>query len=158
MASTVWDLLQTALTNSFNAMNSKVAHLIEGEDETNHVMKSAPVAYGAGGAAQRNHVLSATLWQAASGGGTLYALHIENAQAATAFIQVFDKLSANVTLATTVPDWEFQVPASSDKEIVIGAPGALLANGLTIASTTTSHGSTTSAATVYGTVILSAPA
>ena len=51
--------------------------------------------------------------QVVTGTGVLLGVQVCNNQAAAVFIQLFDALSANVTLATTNPDWEFSVPAST---------------------------------------------
>lgn len=70
-----------------------------------------------------------------------------NNSAATAFIQMFDTTGA-VTLATTNPDFEFQVAANATLALPVSASGVRFYNGLKVASTTTEKGLTGSAAGV----------
>ena len=87
--------------------------------------------------------------QVFTGTGTLLGIQVCNNQAAVVFIQLFDALSANVTLGTTLPDWEFSVPAStSTTTIALPVNGLKLRIGLVAASTTTEGGLTGSAAGV----------
>ena len=93
--------------------------------------------------------LAATKPQVFTGTGTLLGIQVCNNQAAVVFIQLFDALSANVTLGTTLPDWEFSVPASSSTTtIALPVNGLKLRIGLVAASTTTEGGLTGSAAGV----------
>ena len=93
--------------------------------------------------------LAATKPQVWTGEGTLVGLQVCNNQAAVVFIQLFDALAANVTLATTNPDWEFSVPASTSTSFnPLPACGLKLRIGLVAASTTTEKGLTGSAAGV----------
>lgn len=83
------------------------------------------------------------------GEGILQGVQVCNAQAAVCFIQLFDALVANVTLGTTVPDWEFSVPASTSTTTIAMPPGGLkLRVGLVAGSTTAEKGGTGSAAGV----------
>jgi hypothetical protein len=87
--------------------------------------------------------------QVFAGTGTLLGIQVCNNQAAVVFIQLFDALSANVTLATTNPDWEFSVPANTNTSFnPLPANGLKLRIGLTAASTTLEKGSVASAAGV----------
>jgi hypothetical protein len=93
--------------------------------------------------------LAATKPQVWTGEGTLMGIQVCNNQAAAVFIQLFDALAANVTLATTNPSWEFSVPASTSTTTVALPPcGLKLRIGLVAASTTTEKGLTGSAAGV----------
>ena len=71
-----------------------------------------------------------------------------NAQAAVIFIQLFDALLANVTLGTTVPDWEFSIAASTSLAVPLPANGIVFHSGLVAGSTTGEKGATPSAAGV----------
>jgi len=98
---------------------------------------------------QQTRDLAAAKPQVWTGEGTLLGIQVCNNQAAAVFIQLFDALAANVTLATTNPDWEFSVPASTSTTTVALPPcGLRLKNGLVAASTTTEKGLTGSAAGV----------
>lgn len=72
---------------------------------------------------------------------------VVNNTAAIAFIQLFDTVGA-VTLATTNPDFEFQVAANSTLALPLSASGVRFFAGLKAASTTTEKGLTGSAAGV----------
>lgn len=80
--------------------------------------------------------------------GTLFAVHIENNQAAAAWIQIFNVISGSVTLGTTTPDSEKLVAANSSADVVLPAHGAPFGTAMTIASTTAEKGATPSAAGV----------
>lgn len=84
----------------------------------------------------------------ASAGAILAYLRLISG-ATAAFLQMFNKPAAQVTLGTTVPAWVVQLAASQDLTIVNGLvqlPQLGLLNlggsGLSIAWTTTSSGST----------------
>ena len=80
--------------------------------------------------------------------GNLYGLQVVNAQAATAFVQVFDAAVGAVTLGTTPPDLELQVAANSAASLPVPLEGINFANAITVASTTAEAGSSASAAGV----------
>ncbi|MDE2097724.1 MAG: hypothetical protein KGL39_10785 [Patescibacteria group bacterium] len=80
--------------------------------------------------------------------GTLYGLHVENNQGATAWVQVFDVASGSVTLGTTVPDYELKVAANSSGDLILPALGAPFGTAISIASTTAEKGNTGSSAGV----------
>jgi hypothetical protein len=62
-----------------------------------------------------NGSLSETKVEAVSTPCNLYGFEIENNSAASdIFVQIFDKLAANVTVGTTVPDYTFRVPAGAN--------------------------------------------
>lgn len=84
--------------------------------------------------------LNGTVQQLASSGGNVYQMHFENGAGSTAFIQVFDSLAANVNLGTTTPTWEWIVPTLANQDVVFGAQGSALSNGLSFAATTGSRG------------------
>ena len=90
---------------------------------------------------------------------TVDGWHIVNTTAALAYIQVFDKTSANVTLGTTTADYVIPVPANGSVAAVLGTGDAnnsaiagsqrvTHALGCTIAATTTRTGNTTAACDV----------
>ena len=79
---------------------------------------------------------------------TLMGLSIVNNQAAVIFVQLFNALVANVTLGTTVPDYEFSVAASTSVVVALPACGIRFGLGITAGSTTTEKGATPSAAGV----------
>lgn len=72
---------------------------------------------------------------------TLFGYHILNNTAAIAYVQVFDKLSTNVTVGTTVPDYVIPVPANGGAVMAMGRTGSRHANGMSVACTTTRTGS-----------------
>jgi len=74
--------------------------------------------------------------------------HILNLTAAVAYIQVFYKLAANVTLGTTVADFHIPLPASGGATLNFGGSGWRTRGPLTLASTTDTTGSTTAASFV----------
>lgn len=78
----------------------------------------------------------------------LYSITITNAQAAVAFIQLFNVALAGVTLGTTVPDFEVSIPANSSLTLSWMDRGLNFSTALTVGSTTTEKGATGSAAGV----------
>ena len=93
--------------------------------------------------------LAAAKPQVWTGEGNLMGIQVCNNQAAVVFIQLFDALAASVTLATTNPDWEFSVAASTSTTFnPLPSCGIKLRVGLVAASTTTEKGLTGSAAGV----------
>jgi hypothetical protein len=78
--------------------------------------------------------------------GSLFAVHIENNQAAAAWIQIFD--ASAPTLGTTNPDIEKLVAANASADIPLPANGVLFGTAIKIASTTTEKGAVGSAAGV----------
>jgi hypothetical protein len=71
------------------------------------------------------------------------AYHILNTVAAITYIQIFYKLSASVTLGTTVADYVIGLPASGGATLNLSGQGWRTRGPLTIASTTTPTGLTT---------------
>lgn len=68
--------------------------------------------------------------------GRLYKLRVLNTSAATKyFAQIHDKATAAVN--TNVPVWEGQVAGSTDVEFDFGTAGLFLANGCSVALSTT---------------------
>jgi hypothetical protein len=72
---------------------------------------------------------------------TLYGWQINNPNAAVSYVQVFNKLTANVTVGTTTPDFVIGIAASGFASFSI-PQGIDLSIGLVIAATTTIGGST----------------
>lgn len=76
--------------------------------------------------------------------GSLVYLEACNLTAATLFLQVYDALSASVTVGTTTPTMTFVLPSNGTaqcRELEFGLPGAAFATGITLAVTTTFGGS-----------------
>lgn len=62
-----------------------------------------------------NGALAETKATAFIGMGNLYGFELENNNATTdVFVQFYDKLIANVTVGTTVPDFTFRIPAGAN--------------------------------------------
>ncbi len=80
--------------------------------------------------------------------GTLYGVQIINTTAATQWVQLFDLATGSVTLGTTSPFLEVQVPASSMVQLQLPAIGVAFTTAICWASTTAERGSTTSPAGV----------
>jgi hypothetical protein len=82
--------------------------------------------------------------------GQVFGVVVVNAQAAAAFIQVFDvATTAGVTLGTTTPDLELSIAGNTTTTFAWGnEDGVRFDNGIQIASTTTEGGLTGSAAGV----------
>ena len=75
--------------------------------------------------------------------------HVVNTTAAEAFIQVFDaRQTADVTLGTTAPNFTIPLAANGESDINLGDNGTPFLNGIVIASTTSSSGSSTAASDV----------
>ncbi len=91
--------------------------------------------------------VNATKQQVKGTAGQLYGYHILNTTSAIAYMQVFDKASASVTVGTTVADYIIPLPASGGATIEIST-GIAHATGITIACTTTRTGSTNAACDV----------
>lgn len=70
-----------------------------------------------------------------------------NLNAAVAYLQVFDKQSASVSLGTTTPDWYICLPASGNVCLELLKP-VKHTTGCSIAVTTTATGSTAGSASV----------
>ena len=85
--------------------------------------------------------VNATKQQVKGSAGQVYGWQILNTTSAIAYVQVFDKTSANVTVGTTAPDYVIPLPPNSGATLGIGQ-GVAHANGITIACTTTRTGST----------------
>jgi hypothetical protein len=85
--------------------------------------------------------VNATKQQVKGSAGQVYGYHILNNTAAIAYMQVFDKASASVTVGTTTPDYVIPLPASFGATLEIST-GVAHANGITVACTTTRTGST----------------
>lgn len=78
---------------------------------------------------------------------------VENTSAAAAYVQIFDAASSAVTLATSHPDLEIPVAATTGfVTVVFPTSGGTFPNGACVASTTASEGNTGSASGVRVTV------
>jgi hypothetical protein len=97
---------------------------------------------GAGGKTlYSNTALTNTKQQVKGSAASLYGWHIYNPNAAVTYVQIFNALSASVTVGTTAPDMVIGVPANSAVSLN-DSLGLNFATGLTIAATTTFNGST----------------
>lgn len=68
--------------------------------------------------------------------------HLLNETAAVAYVQVFYKLAAAVTVGTTTPDVVIPLPASGGATMKFEGKGWRIPTALTLAATTTSGGAT----------------
>ncbi len=75
---------------------------------------------------------------------TLQGIQVCNAQAAAAFIQLFDA-TGDVTPGTTNPDLEFSVAANASQAFDLGKRGIDFVSGLKMISTTAERGAVGSA-------------
>lgn len=66
----------------------------------------------------------------------IHGLVVVNQTAAEAFLQVFDALTANVTVGTTAPDWVIPIPASGGVVIPLSSVGFQHLKGVIIAGCT----------------------
>ncbi len=97
--------------------------------------------------------------------GVIFSLYAVNTTAATAYLQVFCKSSASVTLGTTVPDFFVRLPSTTVSATLNGgtanvplsfpagvcgllADGATAGTGISVAGTTTATGATGAAVSV----------
>lgn len=87
-----------------------------------------------------NAALLATKQAVKTSPGRLYGLHIQNPNAADAWVQFFDVASAGVTVGTTTPNWSVWVPALSGLDDLDFAVAIEFNTALTIAATTTATG------------------
>lgn len=77
------------------------------------------------------------------------SIHVYNGAGAACFVQFFNTgATANVTLGTTVPDFQIGVPSATALAVPIPDGGLIFGGGLVVASTTAANGGTTSAAGV----------
>jgi hypothetical protein len=77
----------------------------------------------------------------------LYGVKLVNTTAAAAYLQVFDKLAANVTVGTTTPTFCFRLAANESVNIQFEAP-IDFQNGMTLAGCTSATNSTGAAISV----------
>lgn len=100
-----------------------------------------------------NDAVAGTVVQVKASTGQLYSLSLTNTTAATAYLQVFCKPSASVTLGTTVADFTFRLKTNAgagdqrDMTFPVGI-GCSAGTGLSLAGTTTATGSTGAAISV----------
>jgi|SRR6185369_2438884 len=78
----------------------------------------------------------------------LHGWQIVNQTAAEAFVQVFDKADADISVGTTVPDYVIPLPASGGAVLPLNKVGFRHDIGLEIACTTTPTGSSGAACDV----------
>jgi hypothetical protein len=91
--------------------------------------------------AYRNPALLATPVQVKSGGSRIHQYHFGNPNSATVFVHIYNALSANVVVGTTVPLATYMVAANAALDGYW--PNSLTYSvGITLAATTTAAGST----------------
>lgn len=99
-----------------------------------------------------NDAVAGTVVQVKSGMGMIYALKLVNTTAATAYLQIFDLASANVTLGSTTAKMTYRLAANESVNIPLSVPlelGRTTTNaGISLAGTTTATGSTGAAISV----------
>lgn len=84
----------------------------------------------------------------------LHELDLVNTTAAVAYVQIFFKPSASVTLGTTAPDLIVRLPANASKTLAWPFGVTLSAGtGLSFAATTTTNGAVTAAVSVVAAFI-----
>ena len=104
--------------------------------------------------------LAATVVQIKGGAATFGGyINLFNPNTATTYIQVFNKLSANVTLGTTAPDFVITLPGiatasatGSDRNLEM-THGVALSTGYSVAATTTATGLTAPASAAVATLL-----
>lgn len=100
-----------------------------------------------GGLTTATGSIGATKTQLKGSAGQVFGWYIYNPNASVVYVQVFDVLSASVTLGTTAPTYSIGIPPSSGAN-VFSDIGILHAAAITIAITTTRAGLTAPGATV----------
>lgn len=109
-----------------------------------------------------NDAVAGTAVQVKATVGQIYSLSLTNTTAATAYLQVFCKPLASVTLGTTAPDFAIRLKtnagAGDERDVVfpvgtcgLSATGTPGGTGITLAGTTTATGSTGAAISVMAT-------
>ncbi len=91
----------------------------------------------------------ATVRAVKTSAGVLVGIAIVNNQSATAWVQVFNKAIADVTLTTDKPVLEFQVAANTSLYPALPIFGVAFTSAISVASTTTEAGNTLSATGVH---------
>lgn len=71
----------------------------------------------------------------------VHAIHLVNTTGSTAYLQVFNKLAADVTVGTTVADFAIRLAANATFTLPLTMP-LDFSVGVVVAGTTTSTGST----------------
>lgn len=89
-----------------------------------------------------NGALLATKQSVKTSSGRLYGWHIQNPNAADAWVQFYDLASAIVTVGTTAPSWSLWVPALAGLDDPSLSYPVEFSTALVIAATTTSAGAT----------------
>lgn len=86
-----------------------------------------------------NDAVAGTKAEVKGAPGFLHAIHVVNTTAATAYLQIHDKLAANTTIGTDVPVMCVRLAANATVTIPLEMP-LQFKNGITIAGTTTAGG------------------
>jgi hypothetical protein len=89
-----------------------------------------------------NVALDGTLVQVKSTVTNLYGYHIYNPGTAMAYIQLFNAMSADVTLGTTAPAIVLAIPPEGGLDMAQGSVPVTFSRAMTLAATTTPTGAT----------------
>lgn len=87
-----------------------------------------------------NGVADGTKVAVSSSGQDIAGYHLLNTTAAPAYLQIFYKASADVTVGVTVPDAAIPLPTSGGATMQFAGKGWRIPTALTIAGTTTPTG------------------
>ena len=104
----------------------------------------APAAATTGGAsAFTNSAVAGTKVEVKSSQGVLFAASLLNTTAAVAYLQIFLKAAASVTVGSTTPDYVIGLAADGTAQVTFPVPlGTSAGTGITLAGTTAAGGST----------------
>lgn len=144
-------VIAIALAGLFTLPPAQAAYLTTDQvlnnvyDSSNKALKFETVTGGASSSISAffsDEVATPSVQAKASGTAWLYAVHAINTTGDTAYLQIFNKPSASVTLGTTAPSWVLRIPGTSSITIAFPTPISLGGTGLSVAGTTTATGST----------------
>lgn len=94
-----------------------------------------------------NDAVAATKQVVKAAAAHVHSIHLINTTGSTAFLQVFNKLTADVTVGSTTPDFAIRLPANGVFTLPLPVPLAF-STGIVIAGTTTAGGSSGAAISV----------
>ena len=100
-----------------------------------------------GAKAFSNDAVNATKVVVKAGKSKIHALRLLNTTGAAAYLQIFDKLTADVTVGTTAPDWFVRLAANQDLVLPLTMPVDVL-NGIVLAGCTSATNNTNAAISV----------
>ena len=105
------------------------------------VYNNTPAGGGLGLSFYSNTALAGTKAVVKASAATLSGLSIGNPNGSIGYVQVFNKLTAGVTVGTTAPDLVFTLPASGTLNLSFPT-GIEFDTGIVVAATTTVSGAT----------------